>query len=78
MIAMELARTDCSIATFNGVHGGLAMGSICLCGPEEQRERFLPAMARYDKIGSFGLGRAEDDGATRGGHLDPQRPKEVD
>ncbi|MCV7409448.1 acyl-CoA dehydrogenase family protein [Mycobacterium florentinum] len=32
MIAMELARTDCSIATFNGVHGGLAMGSIYLCG----------------------------------------------
>jgi glutaryl-CoA dehydrogenase len=32
MIAMELARTDCSIATFNGVHSGLAMGSIYLCG----------------------------------------------
>jgi glutaryl-CoA dehydrogenase len=55
MIAMELARTDCSIATFNGVHAGLAMGSIYLCGSDEQRQRFLPAMARYDTIGSFGL-----------------------
>jgi glutaryl-CoA dehydrogenase len=55
MIAMELARTDCSIATFNGVHAGLAMGSIYLCGSDEQRERFLPAMVSYDKIGSFGL-----------------------
>ena len=55
MIAMELARTDCSIATFNGVHAGLAMGSIYLCGSDEQRERLLPAMASYDKIGSFGL-----------------------
>ncbi|MBV9320475.1 MAG: acyl-CoA dehydrogenase family protein [Mycobacterium sp.] len=55
MIAMELACTDCSIATFNGVHAGLAMGSIYLCGSDEQRERFLPAMASYDKIGSFGL-----------------------
>jgi glutaryl-CoA dehydrogenase len=55
MIAMELARTDCSIATFNGVHAGLAMGSIYLCGSDEQRDRFLPAMAGYDKIGSFGL-----------------------
>jgi len=45
MIAMELARTDCSIATFNGVHAGLAMGSIYLCGSDEQRDRFLPAMA---------------------------------
>jgi glutaryl-CoA dehydrogenase len=59
MIAMELARTDCSIATFNGVHSGLSMGSIYLCGSDEQRERFLPAMARLDKIGSFGLTEPE-------------------
>jgi glutaryl-CoA dehydrogenase len=67
MIAMELARTDCSIATFNGVHGGLAMGSIYLCGSEEQRERFLPAMARYDKIGSFGLTEPEVGSGASGG-----------
>ena len=28
MVAMELARVDPSIATFRGVHSGLAMGSI--------------------------------------------------
>src|SRR5271163_3911855 len=67
MIAMELARTDCSIATFNGVHGGLAMGSVYLCGSEEQRERFLPAMARYDKIGSFGLTEPEVGSGASGG-----------
>src|SRR5688572_14804304 len=33
-IAMEMARIDPSIATFAGVHGGLAMGSIYLCGSE--------------------------------------------
>ncbi|MDF0532609.1 acyl-CoA dehydrogenase family protein [Tsukamurella sp. 8F] len=55
MIAMELARTDASIATFHGVHSGLAMGSIALCGDEEQRERYLPRMARLELIGSFGL-----------------------
>ena len=43
MVAMELARVDPSIATFMGVHGGLAMGSIALCGSDEQRERWLPA-----------------------------------
>jgi glutaryl-CoA dehydrogenase len=59
MVAMEFARTDCSIATFHEVQGGLAMGSIYLCGSDEQRERFLPAMARYDKIGSFGLTEPE-------------------
>jgi glutaryl-CoA dehydrogenase len=55
MVAMELARVDPSIATFMGVHGGLAMGSVYLCGSEEQKQRWLPAMARMEKIGAFGL-----------------------
>jgi glutaryl-CoA dehydrogenase len=54
-VAMEMARTDASIATFFGVHNGLAMGSIYLGGSEEQKRRWLPAMARLDKIGCFGL-----------------------
>jgi len=54
-IAMELARIDCSMATFFGVHSGLAMGSIFLCGSKEQKEKWLPQMARLEKIGSFGL-----------------------
>ena len=53
-ISMEMARVDPSIATFFGVHSGLAMGSIYLCGSDEQRQRWLPAMARLDKIGAFG------------------------
>jgi glutaryl-CoA dehydrogenase len=55
MLAMELARVDPSIATFHGVHSGLAMGSIYLCGYAEQKERWLPGMARWDAIGAFGL-----------------------
>jgi alkylation response protein AidB-like acyl-CoA dehydrogenase len=45
----ELARVDPSISTFFGVHGGLAMGSIFLCGSEEQKQRWLPEMARMEK-----------------------------
>jgi len=67
MIAMEIARTDCSVATFAAVHGGLSMGSIYLCGSDEQRERFLPAMARYDKIGSFGLTEPDVGSGASGG-----------
>jgi glutaryl-CoA dehydrogenase len=55
MVAMEIARVDASIQTFLGVHSGLAMGSIYLCGSEEQKQRWLPAMARMEKIGAFGL-----------------------
>jgi glutaryl-CoA dehydrogenase len=54
-IAMEMARVDSSCATFFGVHSGLAMGSIFLCGSEEQKQKWLPPMARLEKIGSFGL-----------------------
>lgn len=54
-VAMEIARTDASICTFFGVHSGLAMGSIYLDGSEEQKQKWLPAMARWEKIGCFGL-----------------------
>src|SRR5271168_1334056 len=55
LIAMEMARFDSSIATFFGVHNGLAMGSIYLGGSEEQKQKWLPPMARWEKIGCFGL-----------------------
>ncbi len=55
MIAMELSRGDPSVATFMGVHGGLAMGSVYLCGSEEQKERWLPEMARLQRVGAFAL-----------------------
>ena len=67
MIAMELARVDPSIATFFGVHSGLAMGSIYLCGSEEQKERWLPEMARLEKIGAFGLTEPDVGSGAAGG-----------
>jgi glutaryl-CoA dehydrogenase len=54
-LALEIARTDPSLATFYGVHTGLAMGSIAACGSDEQRERWLPAMGRMELIGAFAL-----------------------
>ena len=54
-VQMEMARVDPSFATFNGVHTGLAMGSIYIDGSEEQKGKWLPAMARFEKIGCFGL-----------------------
>jgi glutaryl-CoA dehydrogenase len=55
LCGMELARGDGSIDTFFGVHSGLAMTSIYLCGSEEQRQHWLPKMARMEAIGAFGL-----------------------
>jgi alkylation response protein AidB-like acyl-CoA dehydrogenase len=66
-IALELARVDSSIATFFGVHSGLAMGSIYLCGSDAQKQQWLPAMARFEKIGAFGLTEPLVGSGTAGG-----------
>jgi glutaryl-CoA dehydrogenase len=55
MLAEEIARVDVSTCTFFGAHGQLAMGSIYLCGSEEQKQYYLPKMQKFDLIGSFGL-----------------------
>ncbi|MFC6858319.1 acyl-CoA dehydrogenase family protein [Zunongwangia atlantica] len=55
IIAQEIARVDVSTSTFFGVHSGLAMGSIYLCGSEEQKQKWLPQMQKLEKIGAFGL-----------------------
>jgi acyl-CoA dehydrogenase-like protein len=52
VVILELARGDLSISTFTGVHSALAMASIALLGSEEQKQRFLPPMARLEKIGA--------------------------
>src|ERR1700693_1329160 len=67
LIAMEMARVDSSIATFFGVHNGLAMGSIYLGGSEEQKQKWLPPMARWEKIGCFGLTEPLVGSGTSGG-----------
>jgi len=55
LVSMELARGDGSVSTFHGVHSGLAMTAVGLLGSEEQKDRWLPGMARLDLIGAFAL-----------------------
>jgi glutaryl-CoA dehydrogenase len=74
-IALELARVDSSIATFFGVHSGLAMGSIYLCGSDEQKQQWLPAMARFEKIGAFGLTEPLVGSGTAGGLMTTAKRK---
>ncbi|MFJ5521238.1 acyl-CoA dehydrogenase family protein [Streptomyces griseoluteus] len=67
LIGMEMSRVDPSFATFVGVHGGLGMGSIRECGSDEQKERWLPSMVRWEKIGAFGLTEPLVGSGTAGG-----------
>jgi glutaryl-CoA dehydrogenase len=59
LISYELGRIDGSIGTFMGVHVGLAMQSIYILGSEQQRQRWLPSMARLERIGAFALTEPE-------------------
>ncbi len=66
-IGLELNRVDPSMATFFGVHSGLAMGSIDRCASAEQRDRWLPAMASMELIGAFALTEPEGGSDVAGG-----------
>lgn len=55
LVTMELSRGDGSFATMLGVQAGLAMRSIAFLGSPEQKERWLPPMARLEVLGAFAL-----------------------
>src|SRR5262245_11508569 len=67
LVALEIARTDVSFCTFHGVHTGLAMTSIYLAGTEDQKQKWLPPMARLEKIGCFALTEPLVGSGTAGG-----------
>jgi glutaryl-CoA dehydrogenase len=51
----EIARGSGSLSTFLHVQSGLAMAAIHELGSEEQKQQWLPPMAKCEKIGCFGL-----------------------
>jgi glutaryl-CoA dehydrogenase len=55
LIMQELERGDSGLRSFASVQGALVMWPIYEYGSEEQRRRWLPAMAAGEKIGCFGL-----------------------
>jgi glutaryl-CoA dehydrogenase len=63
----EVARGSGSLATFLHVQSGLAMAAIHELGSEEHKQRWLPAMAKCEKIGAFAL--TEPDAGSDPGSL---------
>src|SRR5579859_4194514 len=55
LVHLELNRGDGSLGTLLGVQAGLAMRSIAMLGSHEQKQRWLPPMARLDQLGAFAL-----------------------
>jgi len=55
VVGRELERVDSAFRMAVGAHSGLAMGAIHAFGSEEQKQRLLPAMAKGEILGCFGL-----------------------
>ncbi|AGC42781.1 acyl-CoA dehydrogenase [Myxococcus stipitatus DSM 14675] len=66
LILQELERGDSGLRSFASVQGSLCMFPIHAYGSDEQKARFLPAMARGQVIGCFGL-TEPDFGSNPGG-----------
>jgi glutaryl-CoA dehydrogenase len=55
LICQELERGDSGIRSFVSVQSSLCMYPIAAYGSEEQKQKYLPRMARGELIGCFGL-----------------------
>ena len=66
-LSIELNKVDPSLAVASGVHTGLAMGSIYGGGDQQQRDRWMPDMVAWNKIGAFGLTEPEGGSDVAGG-----------
>lgn len=66
LIMQELERCDSGLRSFASVQSGLVMYPIHAFGDEEQKNKWLPALAKGKAIGCFGLTEA-DFGSNPGG-----------
>jgi glutaryl-CoA dehydrogenase len=67
LVCQELERGDSGIRSFVSVQGSLCMYPIHAYGSEDQKLRWLPPMARGERIGCFGL--TEPDGGSDPGAM---------
>ena len=68
IILEEIARVDAAVALLVGSHNSLCSGHILAVGTNQQKKRFLPPLARGEKLGAWALtepGSGSDAGAMR-------------
>jgi glutaryl-CoA dehydrogenase len=66
LVMQELERGDSGLRSFVSVQGSLVMYPILAFGSEEQKRKWLPLLAKGEKIGCFGL-TEPDHGSDPGG-----------
>jgi len=76
LICQELERGDSGLRSFVSVQSSLVMFPIHAYGSEEQKQRWLPAMARGEAIGCFGL--TEPHGGSDPGNMKTHAKRDGD
>ena len=76
LICQELERGDSGLRSFVSVQSSLVMFPIYAYGSEEQKNRWLPAMARGEAIGCFGL--TESHGGSDPGNMKTHAKRDRD
>ena len=76
LICQELERGDSALRSFVSVQSSLVMFPIHAYGSEEQKRRWLPAMARGEAIGCFGL--TEPHGGSDPGNMKTHAKRDGD
>ncbi|MDH5454472.1 MAG: acyl-CoA dehydrogenase family protein [Gammaproteobacteria bacterium] len=76
LICQELERGDSGLRSFVSVQSSLVMFPIHAYGSDEQKDRWLPAMARGEAIGCFGL--TEPHGGSDPGNMKTHAKKDGD
>ena len=76
LICQELERGDSGLRSFVSVQSSLVMFPIYTYGSEEQKNRWLPAMARGEAIGCFGL--TESHGGSDPGNMKTHAKRDGD
>ncbi len=76
LICQELERGDSGLRSFVSVQSSLVMFPIHAYGSAEQKERWLPAMARGEAIGCFGL--TEPHGGSDPGNMKTHAKRDGD
>ena len=76
LICQELERGDSGLRSFVSVQSSLCMFPIHAYGSDEQKDRWLPAMARGEAIGCFGL--TEPQGGSDPGNMKTRAKRDGD
>jgi glutaryl-CoA dehydrogenase len=76
LICQELERGDSGLRSFVSVQSSLVMFPIHAYGSEEQKQRWLPAMARGEAVGCFGL--TEPHGGSDPGNMKTHAKRDGD